>query len=367
MKDRGVYKRGDTWCIRFRHNGRDVREAVGPSRKLALEVRAKRLLEVAEGRYFPERTARRRMTVAEAIDEHLERIEHTHKDLVSKRTHAAFWKKALGHRAIADVQASDIERALTKLRKSGRGAGTSNRYRTFAQRIFSIAVEECQVDVNPVVRVKRTKEPPGRTRILAPDEERRLMAALDRDPVAKARVTLALHTGMRQGEQWAARWEDIALDGGQLYIPRTKSGVPRWVPLNAVARAALGFLRSARGLSELICPGDAAHFQRRVFVPTCARAGLANLHWHDLRHTFASRLVMAGVDLHSVQKLMGHSTITMTMRYSHLTPGHLRDAVAALEQRSTGEREVAQKLAHGGSDFDNLTKQTGESDVGSAS
>ena len=59
-----------------------------------------------------------------------------------------------------------------------------------------------------------------------------------------------------------------------------------------------------------------------VFVPALARAGIENLHWHDLRHTFASRLVMKGVDLRTVQELMGHKTITMTLRYSHLSPAH---------------------------------------------
>lgn len=363
-KDRGVYKRGDTWCIRFAVNGRQVREAVGPSKKLATEVRAMRILEVAEGRYFPERTARRRQTVGEAIDAHLERIERTHKDLVSKKTHAAFWRKHLGNRALRDVRSADVEKILAKIQKDGGGPATVNRYRTFIQRIFTMAVDDQEVVFNPVARIKRAKEPSGRTRMLAPDEEQRLARQLP-DPIAWARVQFAIHTGMRQGEQWNAKWSDLALDVGQIYIPKTKSGVPRWVPLNAAARAALETLREA-STSELICPGDAANFQRRVFVPACERAGLVNLHWHDLRHTFASRLVMAGVDLSAVQKLLGHSTITMTTRYAHLTPGHLRDAVAKIERRGR-ETEVAQKVAHGASDSDNLTESTGESSEESAS
>ena len=82
-------------------------------------------------------------------------------------------------------------------------------------------------------------------------------------------------------------------------------------------------------------PIDACNYMRRVFVPALEAAGIENFHWHDLRHTFASRLVMAGVDLRTVQELMGHKTITMTLRYSHLSPAHQLDAVQRLNRKPT--------------------------------
>ena len=79
-------------------------------------------------------------------------------------------------------------------------------------------------------------------------------------------------------------------------------------------------------------PLDAKNFLHRVFTPALKRAGISDLRWHDLRHTFASRLVMAGVDARTVQTLMGHKTLAMTERYSHLSPAHKLAAVQRLNQ-----------------------------------
>src|SRR5947208_10518406 len=99
-------------------------------------------------------------------------------------------------------------------------------------------------------------------------------------------------------------------------------------------------------------PLDPKNFMSWVFVPALARAGIEHLHWHDLRHTFASRLVMKGVDLRTVQELMGHKTIAMTLRYSHLSPAHQLEAVQRLTRKSTGtttgtEAEAAKLGADG--------------------
>lgn len=81
---------------------------------------------------------------------------------------------------------------------------------------------------------------------------------------------------------------------------------------------------------------DGQNFYNRAFVPALERASIEDFHWHDLRHTFASRLVMAGVDLRTVQEVMGHKTITMTLRYAHLSETHQLDAVQRLSAKPTG-------------------------------
>ena len=83
-------------------------------------------------------------------------------------------------------------------------------------------------------------------------------------------------------------------------------------------------------------PLDSQNFINRVFAPALRRAGITDFSWHDLRHTFASRLVMKGVGLRTVQELMGHKTIAMTLRYAHLSPAHKLDAVRRLEKNATG-------------------------------
>jgi integrase len=118
-------------------------------------------------------------------------------------------------------------------------------------------------------------------------------------------------------------------------LPKTKNGKTRHIPLNAVALAAFETLHSKRQPKEqAVFPsnrgGDHVQGARGWFKDAVDRAGLLNFTWHDLRHTFASRLVMAGVDLRTVGELMGHSTAQMTMRYAHLAPEHKASAVDAL-------------------------------------
>ena len=111
--------------------------------------------------------------------------------------------------------------------------------------------------------------------------------------------------------------------------------------MNATVKALLAALPS-RLKSEWVLPSstgttpiNSCNVMHRHFVPALEAAKVVDFHWHDLRHTFASRLVMAGVPLFTVQKLMGHTTLAMTQRYAHLAPGHLREAVSNLDANGT--------------------------------
>jgi integrase len=188
--------------------------------------------------------------------------------------------------------------------------------------------------------VKLLKENNARVRFLTPDEEAALFAELE--PADQAVVLVALHTGLRQAEQFRLRWECVDLANRVLMVPRSKSGDARRVPMNDGVLETLRVLPS-RLKSPWVFPSavgetplDARNFYNRVFVPALERAGIEGFHWHDLRHTFASRLVMAGVDLRTVQELMGHKTQAMTLRYSHLSSQHQLDAVQRLTSTPTG-------------------------------
>jgi len=119
-----------------------------------------------------------------------------------------------------------------------------------------------------------------------------------------------------------------------LTIPHSKSGKTRHAPLSEGAIAVLGLLKSWVGSAYVFPspkvsgePMDGRNFMVRTYLPALAAATIDGVTWHTLRHSFASRLVMRGVDIRTVQELMGHSTILMTMRYAHLSPGHLRETV----------------------------------------
>jgi site-specific recombinase XerD len=133
---------------------------------------------------------------------------------------------------------------------------------------------------------------------------------------------------MRRSEQYNLRWEDVNFKTSLVTIPRSKHGERRFVQLNSGARNALNVLLQSRDASGLVCClGSSRDRERGIwFKEVMLKAKVENFRWHDLRHTFASRLVMAGVDLPSVMKLMGHRNIQTTMRYAHLAPKHLAEA-----------------------------------------
>jgi integrase len=146
----------------------------------------------------------------------------------------------------------------------------------------------------------------------------------------------------------ALRWPDIDFGSETIAIRRAKSGEGRRLPMNPIAREELRELRQkqiregAAG-SDLVAMRERYVFEEargsartnleRYWPAACRRAGIEDFHFHDLRHTFASRLVTAGVDLYTVQTLLGHKTPAMTLRYAHLAPGHLREAVGRLVLR----------------------------------
>jgi site-specific recombinase XerD len=144
---------------------------------------------------------------------------------------------------------------------------------------------------------------------------------------------MSLNTGMRLSEQYNLQWSWIDFGTRVLTIPRSKHGELRHVPLND---AAVNSLQAARALSNGSPYVFLNHFGERLCTPrkwfedAVATARIANYTWHTNRHTFASRLVMAGVDLRTVQELLGHKSITTTMRYAHLAPTHQLAAVQRL-------------------------------------
>ncbi len=159
-------------------------------------------------------------------------------------------------------------------------------------------------------------------RYLAADEETKLRQAIT-DPLQWAAVELSIHTGMRQSEQYSLKWSQVDFDRKQIHLPTTKNGKPRTIPLNGNALAALHVLKNDNdSVFDATISGA-----RGWFTDAVTRAKLKDYTWHCNRHTFASRLVMAGVDLRTVGELLGHRTAQMTLRYSHLAPEHTASAV----------------------------------------
>jgi integrase len=343
--DRGVLFRQGRWWVRVYVNGREKwYSADTKTQAKALYGRIK--AEVRENRYFPEKYARHSdITVRGWIKRFLDGI--TSPGLRNMFHYGRFWSKLLGPLLLSEVSAQTLRQIQARmLAKDTRNPQTINRYFAALRRMLNLAILEGHLASNPVKGVKFFPEPAGRLRFLSDTEIERLRESAV--PEHWNCIAFALNTGLRLTEQFQARWDCVDVDRGILTIPLSKGGRTRHVILNEPALAIIRSLSSCM-YSPFLFPSpktpskalQGRNFVVRVYEPALRQAGIVGANWHTLRHTFASRAVMAGVDIRTVQELMGHSTITMTMRYAHLSPAHLR---AAVNKASVSNEHVKRRL-----------------------
>jgi len=344
---RGVFEKvpgsGVWWICFWDAQGRKRREKAG-TKSAALLLYRKRKQEALEGRKLPEKLRRPAVPFVEIARDALEysrttKVPDAYRiDLWHMETLLAWFRE----RTAEEITPLDIERKLAGLAEEGRKPATVNRYRALLSLVFSLAVRNGKLAANPLRQVKRRKENNERVRFLDEQEESALRQKIrELCPDCEPELDLALHTGLRRGEQYRLRWQDIDLKRGILTIPRSKHGEARHVQLNSVARAALLKLKERGDGVGYVCPGVEGPRNRdwrRWFEDVLENAEIGNFRWHDLRHTFASRLVMAGVPLRAVQTLLGHKRIETTLRYAHLGEAHLREAVERLTEKPTDTR-----------------------------
>lgn len=322
-----VFERRGNWWIDFHDaQGRRHREPVGPvaSHSLAKQVLAKRLAEVAENRYFPARVAmaRRFQEVSAKFWElHGSRLRsNTWKYMVPK------FNAAFGQMKVGEITAATIQKFYNEL-ASRRTHSTARRYMTLLRLIFNKAKAWGDfVGDNPCSAVKQGREANHRVRYLTSPEIERLLEVTN--PRLWPVVAAALLTGMRRGEILGLNWENVDLRHGRLYILQSKSGLSRELPISPKLRTVLEGMDAKASGSVFELP---VIMLRRLFSKALKDSGIASFRFHDLRHTFASHYVMAGGDLLTLSRILGHTTTTMTLRYAHLAPDYLAAKVAAME------------------------------------
>jgi integrase len=265
---------------------------------------------------------------------------------------------AFGRTRLDGIGPADVERYKARKLKEELAPKSVNNHLTVLRKLLNLAAEWGVIPHAP--KVKQLKMTHAEIEFLTFEETERFVQAAA--PEWKAFVVTALKTGLRVGELLALKWEDLDLVAGRLIVRRTlwhnqegtpKGGRTREVPLSDEAVATLKAHRHMRG-PYVFCEANGArltHSRVKDVVPfICKKAQLAKrLTTHDLRHTFASHLVMRGVTLKAVQELLGHASIDMTMRYAHLSPNVKREAVQLLDGPATTSPEQARGTcgAHG--------------------
>jgi site-specific recombinase XerD len=204
------------------------------------------------------------------------------------------------------ITPQDIERRFQQKKKWS--PATANRYRALLSLTYRLAIRNGRVKDNPARLVRHRLEDNGRIRFLSADEETALRKSIEvKCPEHLPELVPALNTGLRLSEQYGLAWVDVSLTRRVLTIPRSKNGSTRHLPLNQAAVRALECLRERTGGAGFVCGG--APGPRRWFEPALMEAKIDGFSWYCLRHTFASRLVMTGVDIRTVQELMGHKPL----------------------------------------------------------
>jgi len=334
-----LYLRGKSWYYDFQYRGERYTGCLGTvSKTVAEEIMAKKKAEAVAGRY--ELPSKKPSPLFEVMAEEYLRYYQTNRRPRSvvryKMVYSALQPFFAGHR-LADISPFLIEKYKRSRKEQGRSDVTINRELAFLKNLFTMAMRWGKASKNPVSQVRFFREDNGRTRFLTNEEEARLLACCN--PYIRPLVITALHTGFRKSALLALRWEHVDFRHHLITVEPAyaKNGETRSTPMTATLTETLRALQDEVEPSAPVFrthEGTPYRHIAKVFGAACRRAGLTDVTFHDLRYTFASRLVMAGVDLPTVQALMGHKTIAMTMRYTHLAPGHKRMAIAVLD-RST--------------------------------
>jgi excisionase family DNA binding protein len=340
------------WYVYFRIEGKRVREAVklAQTRADAVKVLTSKVAEAFRGKHGFKKPEKSEEVFFEGFGkEFLELYSRVHWRAKTIRGH----ENSLRHlnRFFKGKRLSDVTPELTARysaeRKTRVSAATVNRELSCLKCVLNRAVEWGRLETNPIVRVKKFKEPEPKDRILAGEELRRLIEASA--PHLLPIVLTALCTAMRRSEILSLKWDQVDLGKKMVRVEKTKSGKPRVIPINSVLLDEFSRLKRANGKSEYVFLDPAKRRPMKdiktAFKSACARAkknpddekdpGIVGLRFHDLRHNAASKMVEAGIDLVTVSKILGHSSIQTTMRYAHPTPENMRRAVETLAQNVT--------------------------------
>jgi len=234
-------------------------------------------------------------------------------------------------RQLTDLTTLDIEGYKVRRRSSVSGS-TLNRELALLKHMFRLAIDwDLYMDLNPVRRVKYIQEFNIGTRVAGSEEEEKLIQ--NAAPFLQDLIRFDLNTGLRVGELFSLRWFSVDLDAGILNVFAPKTQKTRAVPINPEARRILEAWALNRKNEFVFYNQDTDKpfvDLKAGFALACKKAGITGVTWHILRHTFASRLLALGVDIVTVQQLLGHSTLMVTMRYLHTNLDSKRAAVEKL-------------------------------------
>ncbi len=345
---KGIYKRGNVYWIRYAGlDGRIIRESSGNTRfKDAETLLIQRKQAIKEGKQ-PEIKRIANYTFNELAEKYLSWINGRQKSAKIKGYIIGQLLNTFGSLPLRRFNTLTVEQLQTDLINRGLKNSSCNKVLNILKHMFTKAVDWEMVESDVLKRIRKVKllqDDSKRLRFLSKEECQTLINTCQGN--TKPIVITALNTGMRKGEILDLKWDNLDLKHGFILLDITKNGERREIPINDTLRGVLQGITRRLDIPYVFydsITGKPFQDVKRSFNTALRKTGIRDFHFHDLRHTFASHLVMAGIDITTVKELLGHKTLTMTLRYSHLAPSHKVKAVDILDAAING-KSTAQKL-----------------------
>jgi site-specific recombinase XerD len=332
----GIYKKGNVYWMIKQYNGKKVERTLDTGIKRVAEERyAKIVSEIIGGSYFQKP---KEFTISYLMEKYAEDRATTkaNNTLARDRSLRDHITNYFGSCLLAEVTPEMVSDYRRKRYAEKKTVATVNRELAFLRNAYNIAIRHYKwCFVNPVSSVKFDRERNQRDRWLTSEQETNLFSHLKGRLVDIVR--LVLNTGLRQDEALSLIRSNVDLFRKTITV-KGKGDKVRTIPLNALALDILKTRMKTHHIhSELVFPsatGTKIMRQRlvRAFTKAAKDSGLQDFHFHDLRHTFATRLAQAGVDLYKIAKLLGHNDVSTTQRYAHHCPESLRSSVDTLAE-----------------------------------
>lgn len=308
-------------------------------------------ISIKEGKYFKTAEAKKH-TVRELAERYGEYVKQRN----AKRYHwikmyLDWWVNEIGDYALSEItKAMIVEKRELLLTTSGRNIekrspATANRYMTVLSHAFTIAMNEWEwIQDHPMRKIAKLPEPRGRVRFLSDAERKRLLKACQEVRGAEnlyMLVVLALSTGARHGELINLCWKDVDLKRKVIVLHDTKNKERRVLPLAHHALELVQEKYAARDVaSDLVFPAPRkpkdVWASRSAWLAALEAAKIEDFRFHDLRHSAASYLAMNGASLAEIAEVLGHKTLAMVKRYSHLSEAHTAKVVESMNQKIFG-------------------------------
>jgi len=346
----GLYKRGSVWWMSFSHNGEQFRRSTETEdKKLAIRIFDKLKGDIAEGKWF-EKQPGDGYKFKDLMEKYMTEYSAVNKAASSHKRDKSIVAKLIsyfGNHYLTEITPAMISDYKVKRRSDGVSPRTINYELITMSHAFNMAIREWGlVNENPVTKVRKDRVSNNIERWLTSEEEIRLLK--ESPKWLQDIILFAIHTGLRQSEILDLKWSQVDMNRRTVTIHEQKNRCIDTLPLNETA---MNVLRDRHNpdlpLDRYVFPNTLGtrkgnRLLLKAFYVALEKSGISNFRFHDLRHTFATRLIRKGADLYTVQKLGRWKTVTMVQRYAH---HHAESPRAAIEMIDDIEKPIITNLS----------------------